>query len=187
MEDFRTKLLIKHYRKTGSPKAKKILVRNHQAALKVAAGVTPDNILTFEDKIQYGNILLLELISKDFNLRRKIKFNTYLITYVKQRIIDEIRRLNKRHKGEIIRHCELTEGNVDKSVESPSEFVENKDLLAKLEVEIARLPYTEQVVMGCIHQGMKMKDIAEQSGVSISRISQIVNVSRKKLKNSLLG
>lgn len=182
MEDKFTRKLIKLYRRTGSLKAREILVNNHQNALYLAAKSTPNNIFSIGDKVQMGNLFLIELISNKYDLRRKMKFNSYLITYAKHRIIDEMRRYSGMHKGKMIRSEEVYD-NI--SVNSAEESIENKELLKKLEESIAELPYTEQVIMGCLHQGMKITEIAKQAGCTVSYISQIVNKAKKKLKISL--
>ena len=167
------------YRRTGSVKARDILIKNHQNALYLAAMKTPANIMSMDDKMQFANILLLKLISKGgFDCRRRVKFNNFLIARVNQRIIDEIRK-HGRKKGYPIGERQL------KSEDNPIENYEEREVKELLVTNIQRLPRDEQVIMACLLNGMSQTEIAEQSGVSKSRISQIVNEARRKLKYSM--
>lgn len=160
-----------------------MLTVNHQPALKLAATRTPNNIIAFEDKLQIGNEILLKLIKHAFDLRRKIRFVTYLINTVQFRIIDAIRRMRRRTNGEYRKELELDETRIPTgAVEND---IETKQALEVLENEIANLPRTEQIVMACIHQGMTQAQIAEQCGVSTGRISQIYKSGLHKLRENL--
>lgn len=179
MEDQNTRALIKLYRRTKSPVALDVLVRNHQAALKLCANDTPHNIMAFDDKIQFGNLILLKLISGKFDLRHKIKFNTFLINHTKFRILDEIRKLQRRSAAS------LDDTRSVEHHENLYETFENKELREQLVQEIQKLPRTEQIVMGCLLEGFNQTQIADQAGVTASRISQIVNKSIKTLRVNL--
>ena len=184
MDDKFTRILIKHYRKSKSRLARQVLIHNHQGAVKHAAAYGPVNILSYEDKVQIGEIVLISVIETGgFDLRFKMKFNTFLISKIKHRIIDEIRKLMKRHKGELIKSVEL-DPKMETS-ENLSEKIEQKDLKDKLILEIQRLPRTKQIIMACILNGIAQSEIAEQLDVSQALISQIVNKCKETLRVKL--
>ena len=180
MEDNHTRQLIKLYRRTGSSKALDVLVRNHQNALILAATSAPNNIMQFDDKVQHGNIILMKLIRKGgFDLRHKVKFNTFLIQTVKFRVIDEIRKLMRALPDRSVNDYDST------SSEDIVRSVEEAEMKQNLVNAIQDLPRTEQIIMGCMYLGMSQIEIAAQCGVTPGRITQIVNTSKKKLKKNL--
>lgn len=164
-------------------KAKNILITNHQSSLFYVAGSLPNNIMDRHDKVQFGNIILIQLIeSGGFSTRRKIKFNNYLIRIVKFRLIDEIRKLLKGLPNYSITNDNIRNKHTDENIE---ESFEQTELKENLITAIQKLPRTEQIIMGCKLNGMSHNEIASQCGASAGRISQIVNKAKKTLKISL--
>lgn len=182
MKEIYTRKLIKHFRKSRSQKALQVLVMNHQAAIRLAASYSMDYPFDLPDKIQMGNEVLLKSVEKEFDLRFKQRFVTYLIPKIKNYIIDEVRRYHKIHKGELIKQVQLAEHY---AAEEPTEFIELNEEKERLITEIQKLTYNQQIVMGCLLQGMKMKEIADQSGVTVSRISQIAGKAKINLRKAL--
>lgn len=179
MKDENTRMLIKLYRKTRSPKALNILVKAHQPAIILAAGSSPNNYIEFEDKVQIGNEILLKTVSVNgFDLRYKIKFNTYLISLVKQRILDKI-RIEMRKPALLLEEAHYV-------TEPENNDFELKEQIQVLTKQIQKLPRTEQIVMGCLMQGMTQRAIARQCQVSETRISQIVNEAKRKIKKNIV-
>lgn len=183
MEDRFTRNLIKHFRKSRSQRALQVLMVNHQAAISFAASYLPNNIMDYEDKCQFGNEILIKAIEKGgFDLRKKIKFNTYLINMVRLRIIDEIRKIRKRKDGKYRVKVDLHENH---SITSPDLSYEDKEQMDIMVQQIQKLPRTEQIIMGCLMQGMSQAEIAEQTNVTQGRISQIVSAATNKIKENV--
>lgn len=180
MLDSNTRKLIKLYRSTGSKKALEVLLLNHQNSIHFSINKTPRILERFEreDLISFGNDILLKAID-EFDLRRKIKFNTYFIQILKFRFIDELRKLKTTIEYEDY-------FDEPQQEENPFSF-EDEELKILLIDSISTLPRTQQIVMGMIYQGTKHKDIAQQCGVSSSRISIIYQSALKNLKNKLSG
>ena len=186
MEEAKTRALIRLFRKTRSQKALQVLVVNHQAAIKLAASYIPDKPFDMSDKQQMGSMILMKAVSKGgFDLRRKNRFVSYLIPMVQRRIIDEVRKYYKKHKGEILRQVSFDESYMAAVGEDPTHSYEIEEQKNMIIEQIQRLPRTEQIIMGCIMNGMKQKDIAKQAGVSDTRISQIVNGCIKKIQQNV--
>jgi RNA polymerase sigma factor (sigma-70 family) len=179
MIDINTKKLIRHYRRTKSRLALEILVRNHIPLIHKAIKDLPKNVIQYDDQISIANDILLKSIHKDFDLRRKIKFTTYLMNIIKFRVIDEIRRIkiNRNYAPEFLEH---------NSTSDVSEEIEKKELKDKLISAIPKLPSTQQIIFGCKLQGMKNKEIAAQAMVSQSLISIESRNALSALKRMLM-
>ena len=183
MEDKFTRNLIKLFRKSRSQNALQVLMVNHQAAIRFAASFNPDNIMDFDDKIQFGNEVLIKLINPGgFDLRRKVKFNNYLINLIKLRTIDEIRKIRRKKNGKIRVKVDLQEHH---STVQPDFSFEEREQLEILVKEIQNLPRNQQIIMGCLFHGMSQTEIAKQCGVTVSMISQIVSASKKKIRENI--
>lgn len=174
MTDEHTRKLIKLYRKTKSRTALEVLLRNHQAAIYKVSSELPHNFIDMDEKLQLGRILIQEAIHK-FDLRRKTKFNTYLMTFLKHRLLDEIRKRVRRSAGEL-------HDNIGQDPDTTFEDEEIKELLHQ---KIAELPYNERIVILLEMEGMKLVEIAKQAGVTVSRISQLRTKALFTLKKKM--
>lgn len=185
MDDKNTRGLIKLYKKTNSEIALKVLIKNHQRAIFKAASELPHNVLTFDEKVQIGNELLLKLIKK-FDLRYKIKFVTYLMNYCKFKMIDEIRRHDKMKADEIDYEVAYASGYIRDTDENIAENYELEEAKQRLIDALPKLPRTMQIIMACKLEGMTYVEIAKQSNVTPSLISQYAEKAQKQLKKILL-
>jgi len=170
LKDSNTRELIKLYKKTKSKKALDVLIINFQPLLSKISGSLPNNVIDYNDKISFMNEMLVKLLS-EYDLRYKIKVVTYLYQKLRFRLIDEIRKNEKYKLGMLHENIAYDEGaKIDDDV---------KQLLYK---RIAELPRTEQIITGCILVGTKVKDIAEQTGVTEQMIYNYYNKAKEKLK-----
>jgi DNA-directed RNA polymerase specialized sigma subunit len=139
MEDCNTRKLISLYRRTGSKKALFVLVNNHQNSLHYAIQSIPHNLIDYDSQFSIANTVLLNCINFDFNVKNKIKFNTYLINILKSKVIDKIRKEKKNV-------------NIDNlSAVSSNDLInscEDSELKEKLFECIPKLNRTLQIIIG---------------------------------------
>lgn len=190
MDDINTRKLIELYRRTKSKRALEVLIINHQKALSIAIKDLPKNIINTEDLFGYANDFLILAIQKKFDLRKKIKFISYLITATRFYCIDKIRAetrsvtVDGSSKRKMLFHSSFDEEYMEKHDDFYDNF-EKKELSDILIDKIQELPRNEQVVFGCLLQGITISELAKQVGCSVSRISQLYTKGLKKLKTEM--
>jgi RNA polymerase sigma factor (sigma-70 family) len=172
MDDKNTRKLIKLYRRTKSQKALSVLMINYDRALKKAC--QRKSIIEFDERYSIAQDFLLEAIKKEFDMRRKNKFLTYLLRFIPLRIIDEERKRYRR--------IELPSADPG----DPGDGIEQIELNEALISAIKKLPHDQKVISGCLFYGMSQADIVNQTGYSPAHISKIFKTAKEKLKKGLI-
>lgn len=131
------------------------------------------------DLYSVGQGVLLDSIKK-FDLRRKIKFNTYLISIIKFRVIDELRKL-KRDRMVKIDHIHETQGVECNQLKA----IEDDDLIDGINKLVLRMDPLERAVLLNKYYGGRHEDLAGQLGCSIARVSQIYTKAINNLKQGI--
>lgn len=182
MEDFRTRALIKLYRKSKSKRALDVLIKNHTAAIHSVIKNFSTKNFSYHEMLSLSHNILLTVID-DFDLRYKIKFNTYFMNILKFRIIDELRKHlhNIYHFDDNISYnshpCSTSDVQIN---------FENEELKKNLIEAITKLPKDQQIIVAYIYEGGSQKDLANQTGFSQSYINQLYKKGLSKLKQMLI-
>jgi RNA polymerase sigma factor (sigma-70 family) len=183
MTDYNTRKLILLYKKTKSPRALEVLMKNHRGAIYQT---TSKFYLPTVDLNSLGEDVLFKAI-QDFNPKEKLKFVTYFIKTLKFRLIDEYRKYKRTQGLEISVNQESDDETYSMYDNLPSEDnvldqVEHKELSDLLVLCIQKLPRTEQIVMGYIYMGGKQSELSLQLDLTSARVSQIYKSALTKLK-----
>ncbi len=158
--------LWKKYKKTNDQEVRDKLIIHYAPLVKYVAGrlsiSLPKNVDT-EDLISYGIFGLIDAIEK-FDLKRKIKFETYAISRIKGAIIDELRSLDwvprsVRHQAKELEKIYIELENRLKRVPTDEELAEALNISIKgLHHLLNQISYTSLVALEELWTGGSEKD-----------------------------
>ena len=164
-----------------------------------------NNILDERDYFQYGIEGLNEAIDR-FDPDYGTKFETYAIQRIRGKIIDELRKLQKKYKNDAnetsiesfytnvsLNHSPEDEDGytlgeiIPNDSESVSDTVEKSEMKEFLMSAIKELNERDRLILSLYYfENLNYKEIAELLKITISRVSQIHTRIVKDLKSKLL-
>ena len=164
-----------------------------------------NNILDERDYFQYGIEGLNEAIDR-FDPDYGTKFETYAIQRIRGKIIDELRKLQKKYKNDanetsiesFYTNVSLNNSPEDEDgytlgeiipndSESVSDTVEKSEMKEFLMSAIKELNERDRLILSLYYfENLNYKEIAELLKITISRVSQIHTRIVKDLKSKLL-
>jgi len=160
-------------------------------------------ILDDRDYFQFGVEGLSEAIDR-FDPNYGTKFETYAIKRIRGKIIDELRKLQKKRSfssgGETVysyvSNDRMVIGDDDNNYslvdlipsdyDSPSEEIEKNEAVELLTAAIKLLPERDRVILGLYYyEHLNYQEIAEILKITVSRISQVHSKIIKTLRTKL--
>ena len=163
-----------------------------------------NSILDERDYFQYGIEGLNEAIDR-FDPDYGTKFETYAIQRIRGKIIDELRKLQSKHKEGTDSSIESFYSNVslNKSPEDEDGYmlgeviandeesvavtVEKTEMKEFLMTAIKDLPERDRLLLSLYYfENLNYKEIAELMKITVSRVSQVHSKILKELKSKLL-
>jgi len=163
---------------------------NLRLVLSLAKRFSRRSIVEFDELVGAGNESLLGAVDR-FDYRRGFRFNTYAYRVIERAMVDVFRRETRfsdrkiDNAEELVRAQSKPAGTGDPSSPSAIEASEQvQTLLASLD------PRARHIVMTRFGLGKNghvapFRDIAQQAGLSISRVIQIFNRSLCKMKRTV--
>jgi len=161
------------------------------------------DILDDRDYFQFGVEGLSEAIDR-FDPNYGTKFETYAIKRIRGKIIDELRKLQKKRSfssgGETVysyvSNDRMVIGDDDNNYslvdlipsdyDSPSEEIEKNEAVELLTAAIKLLPERDRVILGLYYyEHLNYQEIAEILKITVSRISQVHSKIIKTLRTKL--
>ncbi len=159
------------------------------------------DILDARDYFHFGVEGLSEAIDR-FNPEFGTKFETYAIQRIRGKIIDELRKLQKKKKtadGEEYYYGNISINNpidddddftltevLPGEYDSPSQEVEKQEACEILTREIKNLAERDRVILGLYYyEHLNYQEIAKILNITVSRVSQIHSKIIKTLKTRL--
>ncbi len=159
------------------------------------------DILDDRDYFQFGVEGLSEAIDR-FDPDYGTKFETYAIKRIRGKIIDELRKLQKKRTfssgGEIVYSYVSMDYPVDdkdnysltdllpNDYDSPSEEIEKNEAVELLTEAIKLLPERDRVILGLYYyERLKYQEIAGILKITVSRVSQVHSKIIKTLRTKL--
>jgi len=200
--------LWSQFKQNQSPILKKQIILNYVNLVHYVihhSRFAINNILDERDYFQYGIEGLNEAIDR-FDPDYGTKFETYAIQRIRGKIIDELRKLQKKFKNdanETSIESFYTNVSLNKSPEdedgytlgeiipndseSVSDTVEKSEMKEFLMSAIKELNERDRLILSLYYfENLNYKEIAELLKITISRVSQIHTRIVKDLKSKLL-
>ena len=200
--------LWSQFKQNQSPILKKQIILNYVNLVHYVihhSRFAINNILDERDYFQYGIEGLNEAIDR-FDPDYGTKFETYAIQRIRGKIIDELRKLQKKFKNdanETSIESFYTNVSLNKSPEdedgytlgeiipndseSVSDTVEKSEMKEFLMSAIKELNERDRLILSLYYfENLNYKEIAELLKITISRVSQIHTRIVKDLKSELL-
>lgn len=196
----------KEYKTTPTPELKRKIVLTYTNLVHYVihnSRFYNQGLLNSKDYFQFGIEGLSEAIDR-FDPDYGTKFETYAITRIRGKIIDEIRKLKLHHRVEDNQNsknyysnvsldtpvgtnedCLLYEmlPNEEKNPEEEAEHNEAKEILIQ---EIKRLKERDRLILTLYYyEELNYKEIADVLGITVSRVSQVHTRIMKKLKEQI--
>jgi RNA polymerase sigma factor FliA len=158
------------------------------------------DILDSRDYYHFGIEGLSEAIDR-FNPDYGTKFETYAIQRIRGKIIDELRKLQKKKavNGEDVFFAKISIDNtlddedsftladvLPSEYDSPVEEVEKQEAIECLTAEIKTLAERDRVILGLYYyEHLNYQEIANVLNITVSRVSQVHSKIIKTLKTKL--
>ena len=200
--------LWSQFKQNQSPILKKQIILNYVNLVHYVihhSRFTINNILDERDYFQYGIEGLNEAIDR-FDPDYGTKFETYAIQRIRGKIIDELRKLQKKYKNDanetsiesFYTNVSLNNSPEDEDgytlgeiipndSESVSDTVEKSEMKEFLMSAIKELNERDRLILSLYYfENLNYKEIAELLKITISRVSQIHTRIVKDLKSKLL-
>jgi len=200
--------LWSQFKQNQSPILKKQIILNYVNLVHYVihhSRFTINNILDERDYFQYGIEGLNEAIDR-FDPDYGTKFETYAIQRIRGKIIDELRKLQKKYKNDanetsiesFYTNVSLNNSPEDEDgytlgeiipndSESVSDTVEKTEMKEYLMSAIKELNERDRLILSLYYfENLNYKEIAELLKITISRVSQIHTRIVKDLKSKLL-
>ena len=200
--------LWSQFKQNQSPILKKQIILNYVNLVHYVihhSRFSINNILDERDYFQYGIEGLNEAIDR-FDPDYGTKFETYAIQRIRGKIIDELRKLQKKYKNDanetsiesFYTNVSLNNSPEDEDgytlgeiipndSESVSDTVEKTEMKEFLMSAIKELNERDRLILSLYYfENLNYKEIAELLKITISRVSQIHTRIVKDLKSKLL-
>jgi RNA polymerase sigma factor for flagellar operon FliA len=198
--------LWKEYKSTPTPELKRKLLLTYTNLVHYVIHQSKfynQGILNSKDYFQFGIEGLSEAVER-YDPDYGTKFETYAITRIRGKIIDEIRKLKLYHKVDDPNNSKSYYSNV--SLDSPAgmnedcllyemlpnddstpdEEAEKKEAKQILINEIKKLKERDRLILTLYYyEELNYKEIAEVLSITVSRVSQVHSRIIKKLKMRL--
>ncbi len=140
------------------------------------------NILDFDDLVQEGSLGLLDAIS-GFDLERDVKFSSYAMTCIRNKMLKAVEMVNSQKRGKGIKKIPLDllkEESTDLTPESI--FIGKESLFAVMEDIKKVLSPLEREVLFLHLGGMDYHKIAKHLDINEKSVDNALQRVRKKLK-----
>jgi RNA polymerase sigma-70 factor (ECF subfamily) len=112
----------------------------------------------------------------------------WLITMARRRALDRIRRFQAYHRAEERLRLEQEENVLATTVADGDADVEQRDLGARLEAALAKLPEAQaQAVRLAYQQGLSQREIVAKTGIPLGTIKTRIELGLRKLANTMRG
>jgi RNA polymerase sigma-70 factor (ECF subfamily) len=166
--------------KRGDKDALRTIYEKYEGDLLTLAGNLLHDPATAEDVVQDVFINFVRTVPK-LHLRRTLK--AYLATAVANRARDHFRQRSHRRPAPLD-----DAGQMAADMDGPAQIVGDAELVDKLRVAVAELPYEQrEVVMLRVHAGLKFRQIAAHQNVSIKTALSRYQYGLDKLRSMLDG
>lgn len=163
------------------------------------------DILDDRDYFQFGIEGLSEAIDR-FDPDYGTKFETYAIQRIRGKIIDELRKLQKKqvltNSSNEPEEFYISNLSIDKTIDEdesfslsdtipsdydkPNEEVEKNETIEFLKLAVKKLPERDRLIIGLYYyENLNYQEIASILNITISRVSQVHSKIMKNLKNKL--
>lgn len=203
------KELFKQIKNNNNEQAKNEIIESHLKFVFDVAKCYKGKGVPLEDLISEGNIGLAKAINK-FDENKGIKFITYAVWWIKQSILECLKKRNKISFNEVLEDDNLTNSNNDfcfDNVDDNNEiFNENYDITTEYDDVIKelnevksnvikkllkKLPYRGQKIIiyyyGLDNEEEKnLDEIGQELGITKERVRQIKEKCLKILRSEIL-